>query len=67
MNGLRDVVVQQDRFTRTERPPGGWRPIETSWGGQFRADLHYRLNVFPVEGALRRERRDDIALLVQLK
>ena len=43
MNGLRDVVVQQDRFTRTERPPGGWRPIETSWGGQFRADLHYRL------------------------
>jgi len=31
------------------------------------ADLHYRLNVFPVEGALRRERRDDIALLVQLK
>jgi len=66
MNGLRDVVVQQDRFTRTERPPGGWRPIETSWGGQFRRSP-LPLNVFPVGGVLRRERRDDIALLVQLK
>ena len=66
MNGLRDVVVQQDRFTRTERPPGGWRPIETSWGGQFRRPP-LPPNVFPVGGALRRERRDDIALLLQLK
>ena len=59
-------------------PVGGKRPVkvdarilaatnrdlaERVKGGEFREDLFYRLNVFPIEAPVLRERREDVAAL----
>jgi transcriptional regulator with GAF, ATPase, and Fis domain len=69
-------ALQERQFERV----GGGRPIQADVrviaatnrdleasiaAGAFRADLFYRLNVFPVEMPSLRDRRDDIPLLVR--
>jgi transcriptional regulator with GAF, ATPase, and Fis domain/predicted ATPase len=69
-------VLQEQEFERV----GGGRPIPTNVrviaatnrdlrkaiaDGPFRADLFYRLNVFPVEVPALRDRSEDVPLLVQ--
>src|ERR1700687_1828503 len=69
-------VLQEHEFERV----GGTRSIQTNVrvvaatnrnlqmaiaAGTFRSDLFYRLNVFPIEIAPLRERRDDIPVLVE--
>jgi transcriptional regulator with GAF, ATPase, and Fis domain len=69
-------VLQEHEFERV----GGTRPIRTDVrviaatnidvhaaisAGSFRSDLFYRLHVFPIEIPALRERKEDIALLVE--
>jgi transcriptional regulator with GAF, ATPase, and Fis domain len=69
-------VLQEHEFERV----GGTRSIQTNVrvvaatnrnlhaviaAGTFRSDLFYRLNVFPIEIAPLRERREDIPILVE--
>jgi transcriptional regulator with PAS, ATPase and Fis domain len=69
-------VLQEHEFERV----GGTRSIQTNVrvvaatnrnlqvafaAGTFRSDLFYRLNVFPIEIATLRERREDIPVLVE--
>ena len=69
-------VLQEGEIERV----GGNRPIKVNvriiaathrnlpdlvQGGRFRADLFYRLNVFPIRTPALRERREDIPLLVR--
>jgi PAS domain S-box-containing protein len=69
-------VLQEREFERV----GGTRPIQVNVrviaatnrnlqaaraNGDFRSDLYYRLNVFPMEVPPLRERRDDVLMLLE--